>query len=164
MAYAHVAHDCSVGNHVILANSANMGGHCVIEDHAVVGGLVAIHQFSHIGRHSMIGGGFRVTKDVPPYVLAGSEPLAFTGQHERIVPLRVWFRWMARHHHILHNPASELELPRLGLPKAVLTSNEAEQILIQPNIDDPLGMRDRAILEMLYSTGMRLNEDLLGFV
>jgi UDP-N-acetylglucosamine acyltransferase len=79
MAYAHVAHDCTVGNHVILANSANMGGHVVIEDNAVVGGVVAIHQFSHIGRHSMIGGGFRVTKDVPPYVLAGQEPLAFNG-------------------------------------------------------------------------------------
>ena len=79
MAYAHVAHDCAVGNHVILANAANMGGHVVIEDNAVVGGVVAIHQFSHIGRHSMIGGGFRVTKDVPPYVLAGQEPLAFNG-------------------------------------------------------------------------------------
>ncbi|OLD81758.1 MAG: acyl-[acyl-carrier-protein]--UDP-N-acetylglucosamine O-acyltransferase [Ignavibacteria bacterium 13_1_40CM_2_61_4] len=79
MAYSHVAHDCVVGNHVILANSVNMGGHVVIEDHAVVGGIVAIHQFSHIGCHSMIGGGFRVTKDVPPYVLAGQEPLAFTG-------------------------------------------------------------------------------------
>lgn len=79
MAYAHVAHDCSVGNHVILANAVNMGGHVVIEENAVVGGVVAIHQFSHIGRHSMIGGGFRVTKDVPPYVLAGQEPLAFNG-------------------------------------------------------------------------------------
>jgi UDP-N-acetylglucosamine acyltransferase len=79
MAYAHVAHDCAIGNHVILANTVNMGGHVVIEDHAVVGGIVAIHQFSHIGRHAMIGGGFRVTKDVPPYVLAGSEPLAFNG-------------------------------------------------------------------------------------
>jgi integrase/recombinase XerD len=91
------------------------------------------------------------------YRKKNGEPLAFTGQHERIVPLRVWFRWMARNHHILHNPASELELPRLGirLPKAVLTANEAEQILIQPNIHDPLGLRDRAILETLYSTGMR---------
>ena len=79
MAYSHVAHDCSVGNHVILANSANMGGHVVIEDHAVIGGLVAIHQFSHVGRHAMVGGGFRITKDVPPYVLAGSEPLSFKG-------------------------------------------------------------------------------------
>jgi UDP-N-acetylglucosamine acyltransferase len=79
MAYTHVAHDCTVGNHVILANAVNMGGHCHIDDHAVIGGIVAVHQFSHVGKHSMIGGGFRVTKDVPPYVLAGSEPLAFTG-------------------------------------------------------------------------------------
>ena len=79
MAYVHTAHDCAVGNHVILANAVNMGGHVIIEDHAVVGGIVAIHQFSHIGRHSMIGGGFRVTKDVPPYVLAGQEPLAYNG-------------------------------------------------------------------------------------
>jgi integrase/recombinase XerD len=85
------------------------------------------------------------------------EPLSFSGQEARIVPLRVWFKWMARHHHILHNPASELELPRLGvrLPKAVLTAAEAEQVMMQTNIHDPLGLRDRAILETLYSTGMR---------
>jgi UDP-N-acetylglucosamine acyltransferase len=79
MAYTHVAHDCSVGNHVILANSVNMAGHVVIEDHVVIGGLVGIHQFERIGRHAMIGAGFRAMKDVPPYVLAGLEPLAFTG-------------------------------------------------------------------------------------
>lgn len=79
MAYAHVAHDCQVGNHVILANSVNMGGHVLIEDYVIIGGIVAIHQFSKIGCHAMIGGGFRVTKDVPPYVLAGSEPLAYKG-------------------------------------------------------------------------------------
>ena len=79
MAYAHVAHDCSVGNHVILANAVNMAGHVVIEDYVVVGGLVAIHQFERIGCHAMIGGGFRITKDVPPYVLGGQEPLSFTG-------------------------------------------------------------------------------------
>jgi integrase/recombinase XerD len=91
------------------------------------------------------------------YRKKNGEPLAFTGQQDRLVPLRVWFRWMARHHHILHNPASELEMPRLGfrLPKAVLTANEAEQILAQPDIRDPIGVRDRAILETFYSTGMR---------
>jgi integrase/recombinase XerD len=85
------------------------------------------------------------------------EPLGFNGQHDRIVPLRVWFKWMARQHHILHNPASEIELPRLGmrLPKAVLTAAEAEQILQQPDIHDVLGLRDRAIMETLYTTGMR---------
>ncbi len=79
MAYAHVAHDCSVGNNVILANSVNMAGHVVIEDHAVIGGLVPLHQFVRIGAHAMIGGGFRVPKDVPPFILAGQEPLAFQG-------------------------------------------------------------------------------------
>ena len=91
------------------------------------------------------------------YRKKNGEPLSFTGQHDRLVPLRVWFKWMARQHHILHNPARELELPRLGirLPKAVLTAAEAEQIIEQTNIHDPLGLRDRAILETLYSTGMR---------
>jgi UDP-N-acetylglucosamine acyltransferase len=79
MAYAHVAHDCAIGNHVILANAVNMAGHVIIEDYVVIGGLVPIHQFVHIGRHAMVGGGFRVTKDVPPYVLAGQDPLAFQG-------------------------------------------------------------------------------------
>lgn len=79
MAYTHVAHDCSVGNHVILANSVNMAGHVVIEDYVVIGGLVGIHQFERIGRHVMIGANSRAMKDVPPYVLAGQEPLAFTG-------------------------------------------------------------------------------------
>ncbi|QOY87926.1 site-specific tyrosine recombinase XerC [Paludibaculum fermentans] len=91
------------------------------------------------------------------YRKKNGEPLSFTGQHDRLVPLRVWFKWMARQHHILHNPASELELPRLGmrLPKAVLTASEAEQVIEQTNVHDPLGLRDRAILETLYSTGMR---------
>jgi integrase/recombinase XerD len=91
------------------------------------------------------------------YRKKNGEPLAFTGQQDRLTPLRVWFRWMARHHHILHNPASELEMPRLGfrLPRAVLTAQEAEQILSQPKVREPIGLRDRAILETFYSTGMR---------
>lgn len=91
------------------------------------------------------------------YRKKNGEPLGFTGQHDRLVPLRVWFKWMARHHHVLHNPASELELPRVGhrLPKAVLTAAEVEQILMQTDVKDVLGLRDRAILETFYSTGMR---------
>lgn len=79
MAYAHIAHDCAIGNHVILANSVNMAGHVVIEDYAIIGGVTPIHQFVRIGCHSMVGGGFRVPKDVPPYILAGHEPLIFQG-------------------------------------------------------------------------------------
>jgi integrase/recombinase XerD len=67
---------------------------------------------------------------------------------------------MTRQNHILHNPASELELPRLGhrLPRHVLTASEAEQVMMQPNVADPLGLRDRAILEVFYSTGIRRME------
>jgi integrase/recombinase XerD len=91
------------------------------------------------------------------YRQKSGQPLSFRSQHSRLVPLRVWFRWMARQRFILNNPASELELPRLGhrLPKHVLNIHEAEQVLAQPNIHDPLGLRDRALLETLYSTGMR---------
>jgi integrase/recombinase XerD len=87
------------------------------------------------------------------------EPLSFSSQHSRLAPLRVWFKWMTRQNYILHNPASELELPRLGyrLPD-VLTEEEAEAVLRQPNIAEPVGIRDRAILELFYSTGMRRTE------
>ena len=87
-------------------------------------------------------------------------PLSFRSQSSRLVPVRAWFKWLARNNHILYNPASELELPRLErrLPKHVLTIRESETVLAVPNITDPLGIRDRAILETLYSTGIRRME------
>jgi len=91
------------------------------------------------------------------YRKKNGEPLSFRSQHASLVPLRAWFRWMTRQNHILHNPASELELPRLGhsLPKVILSAQEVEQIMTLCEIEEPIGLRDRAILEMLYSTGMR---------
>jgi UDP-N-acetylglucosamine acyltransferase len=79
MAYAHVAHDCRIGNNVILANAVQMGGHVEIGDSTIVGGGVVIHQFSKIGAHVMVGGGFRVVKDLPPFILAGGYPLKYEG-------------------------------------------------------------------------------------
>jgi integrase/recombinase XerD len=85
------------------------------------------------------------------------EPLSFSSQHARLVPLRVWFRWMTRQNHILHNPASEIDLPRLGrtLPKVILSAQEVEQIMTLCDVEEAIGLRDRALLEVLYSTGMR---------
>jgi UDP-N-acetylglucosamine acyltransferase len=77
MAYSHVGHDCVVGKNAILANCCALGGHVHLGDWVIIGGGTPVHQFCHIGEHAMIGGGFRVTKDVPPYILAGSEPLIF---------------------------------------------------------------------------------------
>lgn len=79
MAYTHVAHDCVVGDNVILANGAQLGGHAHVDDWAIVGGLVGVHQFNRIGKHAMIGAGFKVSKDVPPFVTAGQWPLQFMG-------------------------------------------------------------------------------------
>ena len=79
MAYVHIAHDCIIGNSVILANAINMAGHVIIEDFASVGGMTPIHQFVRIGKYSFIGGGLRVPKDVPPYILAAGEPLTYEG-------------------------------------------------------------------------------------
>lgn len=67
MAYCHVAHDCRIGNHVVMANAATLAGHITIEDHAIVGGLSALHQFVRVGRHAIIGGASAVPMDVPPF-------------------------------------------------------------------------------------------------
>lgn len=91
---------------------------------------------------------------------ADGEPLTFRGQHARLVPIRAFFKWLARQNYLLYNPASELELPRLEqrLPKHVLTQSEVEQVIAQVDASEPMGVRDRAILETFYSTGMRRSE------
>jgi len=70
MAYCHVAHDCQIGNQVIMANGATLGGHIVIEDRAIIGGLAAIHQFCRVGAHAIISGLTGISQDVPPYMMA----------------------------------------------------------------------------------------------
>jgi UDP-N-acetylglucosamine acyltransferase len=70
MAYSHVAHDCKLGNNIIMSNSVALGGHIVIGDYAIVGGIVAVHQFARIGPYAIIGGQSAVTMDIPPYVSA----------------------------------------------------------------------------------------------
>ncbi|MDB5135969.1 MAG: lpxA [Mucilaginibacter sp.] len=79
MAYVHVAHDCVIGNNVIIANSVQLAGHINVYDYAYIGGTSAIHQFVEIGTHSMVSGGSLVRKDVPPYTKAGREPLSYIG-------------------------------------------------------------------------------------
>ena len=79
MAYVHIAHDCIIGDHVILVNSVALAGHVEIGDYGIVSGLSAVHQFVKIGAHVMIGGGAMVRKDVPPFITAAGEPLAYAG-------------------------------------------------------------------------------------
>jgi UDP-N-acetylglucosamine acyltransferase len=86
MSYVHIAHDCLIGNHCVLVGYVGLAGEVEVEDWATLGGGSMVHQFVRIGTHAFIQGGSKVGKDVPPYILAGREPLAFAGLN--IVGLR----------------------------------------------------------------------------
>ncbi len=79
MAYVHVAHDCILGDNIILGNATQLAGEVIIDDYAILSGIVAVHQFCHIGAHAMISGGSLVRKDVPPFIKAAREPLNYAG-------------------------------------------------------------------------------------
>src|SRR5256884_7986730 len=93
MSYVLLAHDCYVGNDVIIANAVQMAGHVTIEDRAIISGPVPIHQFVRIGTFSFVGGGSRVNQDVPPYTKAACNPLHLYGpnsgglQHAGLSPV-----------------------------------------------------------------------------
>jgi UDP-N-acetylglucosamine acyltransferase len=79
MSYVHLAHDCHVGDHVILSNGAQFAGHVTVEDRVGVSGLCVIHQFTRLGRHAYVGGGSKVVQDVPPFVIATGQPTKLYG-------------------------------------------------------------------------------------
>ncbi|HMC13286.1 MAG TPA: acyl-ACP--UDP-N-acetylglucosamine O-acyltransferase [Gallionellaceae bacterium] len=74
MAYVHLAHDCHVGNDIVLANSVQLAGHVRVDDFAILGGFVGVHQFCQVGAHVMVGGGCLLFQDLPPYVMVGGNP------------------------------------------------------------------------------------------
>lgn len=86
MAYSHVAHDCVLKNHVILGNATQLAGEVEIDDFAILSGGTLVHQFTKIGPHVMIQGGSKVPKDIPPFIMAGREPIVYVGLN--IVGLR----------------------------------------------------------------------------
>lgn len=79
MAYVHIAHDCVVGNNIILGNGTQLAGEVEIDDHAILSAHVLVHQFERIGSHVIIQGGTKVNKDIPPYIVAAREPITFAG-------------------------------------------------------------------------------------
>jgi UDP-N-acetylglucosamine acyltransferase len=82
LAYSHIAHDCTVGDHVIFSNNGTLAGHVVVEDHAVIGGLSAVHQFCRIGRHAILGGCTKIVQDVPPFMIADGNPAEIRGVNQ----------------------------------------------------------------------------------
>jgi UDP-N-acetylglucosamine acyltransferase len=79
MSYVHLAHDCHIGDGVIISNATQLAGHVTVEDRAILSGLVAVHQFAKIGKHAFVGGCSRVAKDVPPYIKAVGNPVKLYG-------------------------------------------------------------------------------------
>lgn len=79
MAYCHVAHNCVIGNDVVMSNNSALAGHVIVEDFAIIGGMTPVHQFARIGRHAMVGGMSRVTNDVPPFTVGGGIPYCLGG-------------------------------------------------------------------------------------
>lgn len=79
MSYVHIAHDCCIGEHCILVSYTGIAGETNVDDWAILGGGTLSHQFSKIGKHAMVGGGSKVNKDVPPYILCGRDPLSYAG-------------------------------------------------------------------------------------
>lgn len=126
MAYSHIAHDCKIGNRVIMANSSTLAGHIEVEDFAIVGGLVAIHQFVRVGCYSIVGGASAVPQDVPPYMVASGNRARLFGlnsvglkRHKfpeaTMAALKQAYRILFRSHLALHKALDmvEKEIPQL---------------------------------------------------
>lgn len=118
MASVHIAHDCVLGDHVILVNSVALAGHIKIDDWAIIGGMCPVHQYTKIGSHTLIAGGSLVRKDVPPFVKAGRTPLAYIGVNsiglrrrgfspEKIVEIQAIYRVVYQK---THNISQALEI------------------------------------------------------
>ncbi|HEY0676984.1 MAG TPA: acyl-ACP--UDP-N-acetylglucosamine O-acyltransferase [Chitinophagaceae bacterium] len=124
MAYAHVAHDCIVGNNVILANGVQLAGHVLVDDFAIVGGLCGVHQFIHIGAHTYVAGQVVIRKDVPPYVKAARDPITYVGVNKVGLERRGFTKEAIKEidniYHILfvqgHTTAKAIELIESNIP------------------------------------------------
>jgi UDP-N-acetylglucosamine acyltransferase len=124
MAYAHIAHDCILGNSIIMSNAATLGGHIEIGDHAIIGGLVAVHQFVRIGTYAFVGGKSGLVKDIPPFMMAAGDRARLYGLNqiglrrrgfpqERIDGLKKAYRIIWRDRHLFHE---SLEKVRREIP------------------------------------------------
>ncbi len=125
MAYVHIAHDCKIGNSIVMANVATLGGHVIVEDFTVIGGLVAVHQFTRIGAYCMIGGFSGVAQDIIPYMIASGERARLYGPNaiglkrqgftdETINLLKKVYKILFREKNTLHNAIEKIkqELPQ----------------------------------------------------
>jgi UDP-N-acetylglucosamine acyltransferase len=120
MAYCHVAHDCHIGDHVVMANASTLAGHVTVEDHAILGGLSAVHQFARVGAHAILGGGTMAALDIPPYMMAAGNHAHLHGinvrglsrrgfSNEQISALKRVYRLLFRSGKLLEEAITEIE-------------------------------------------------------
>ncbi len=141
MAYVHVAHDCRVGHHTILANNATLAGHVHVGDWVIVGGLTGIHQFVRIGAHAMIGFASAVSQDVPPFMLVDGNPLAVRGFNAEGLRRRGFsaerLSAVKQMHKLLYRQGNTLEQARGEIAALGLSTPPA-----QPDVDAMLQFLD----------------------
>jgi UDP-N-acetylglucosamine acyltransferase len=139
MAYAHVAHDCTVGDDVILANAATLAGHVSVDEFAIIGGLAAVHQFCRVGVHAMIGGCACVTQDIAPYVLGHGNPFAVSAMNTEGMKRRGFdadaIAAVRAAHKIVWRSGAPLAEARITLAAFHETANESAQRALNPLIE-----------------------------
>src|SRR6476620_12053947 len=147
MAYSHVAHDCIVGDHVILANGVQLAGHVEVGDFAIIGGLCGVQQFTRIGKHAYVGGQSAIRKDVPPFVKAAREPISYmginvVGLHRRNFPHHK-IETISQIYHMLfvgnHSTSSGINLVKDKVP-----DNEIKAEILQFIQDSKIGVIKRS--------------------
>ncbi|ETD72506.1 UDP-N-acetylglucosamine acyltransferase [Pelistega indica] len=116
MAYVHIAHDCQIGSHTIIANTVQLAGHIHVGDWAIIGGMSAAHQFIHIGAHSMTGGMSSIRQDIPPYVLGAGQPYKPAGINSEGLKRR---GFTAEQIQVLREAYKVIYLRQLPLPDAI---------------------------------------------
>lgn len=119
MAYAHIAHDCQLGNQIILANNATLAGHVHLDDWVIIGGLTGVHQFVKVGAHVMAGFASHVSQDVPPFMMVDGNPLAVRGfnieglRRRGFSPARI--AAIKQMHRLLYRQGKTLDEARIGV-------------------------------------------------
>lgn len=131
MAYVHIAHDCAVGSHTILANNATLAGHVHVGDWVILGGLTGVHQFVKIGAHAMAGFASRVAQDVPPFMMIEGNPLAVRGFNIEGLRRRgftpEWLKAVKQMHRLLYRQGLTLEDAVQAIAALVTEMPEAAQ-------------------------------------
>ncbi len=132
MAYVHIAHDCVIGSHTIMANATQIGGHVHVGDWAILGGITGVHQFVKIGAHAMTGAGTTLTQDLPPYVMSSGNPAAAHGVNSEGLKRRGFtesqIACIKRAYRLLYKSGASLEatIEQLQDPNATGASDESE--------------------------------------